>query len=792
MAFLSWLFGSSLAFLLHFLVHFINREKQKSTAPFFVKDDLIRYGIPFGLGLILALVFFFCFPRFPWFNGSLPFFFLSLLLSFVHPYRFFSLKGKDLPKRKIVCSSLLMIGILLESFACNSKAYPMKGDSYQYDGSSSLVAGTFEAMEDGSLRLHEGSYFLLSWGKDERPKNIALSFAEQNGSTITAKLSYTVDGSNFLSYGNYVLDTTNGNSNILPLPSYGGETIKAYRVDFSFQKNYYASPVSATLASFSLNVPFSFHYSLLRFGAYSCIVVFFSYLSYFASKKGKDVSRKIPYLVIGGVATVLLIGAFSYVVMNLGDFATPYPISAEDLHAHITSSTGKTDIFVSLFDAFRKGRIDLDLEVDPKLLALENPWSPSQRSAARVSYYWDHAFYNGKYYSYYGPMPVILVSFPFYYLTGSKYALNAFGLEVFGMAFLIPSFLLLLFEIFRLIQKKVNYIEYAFFSAMGLLASMMILAFTWKDGDCHEAIYHVPDIYGLAFFDLFFAFVLQAYREKRLRIIPLSFAGLFFVFLVFTRPNLFLGLLITLPFLLGILFEKGVPAKRKLLDFSPMFGVLLIGAVLACLYNYARFDSILEFGQSYQLNVTDQRNLTYSFEKLLPTFFHFFCQGGNFYDEFPYLSCTVQRYHFETTALAPYVSGCFGLLGIPLFWVAILNPFFFWKDSTKSEKAMGILFPLFLFLFAFTTYSKAGVCPRYLIEFFHLATLGSVFGLLQLEKRTQDTSARNGVAGGSFLLLGVSAFLCLCLSFDSFDGMKAGSCFGLLLRLKEAFFTYNF
>ena len=792
MAFLSWIIGSSAAFLLHFLFRFVQRKKQKSTAPFFSQGDWIRYGIPFGFGFLLALVFFFCFPRYPFPNGSLPFFFLCLLLCFVHPYRFFSLRGKDLPKRKIICSSLLMLGILLESFACNAKAYPMQGDSFPYSPLSSSLSGNYEAMEDGSLRLHEGSYFVLSWGREDKPQNIGLFFLEQNGSTISAKVSYSVDGSTFVSSGSYVLDTSNGNSNILPLPRQKEEPIQAYRVDFSFQKGYYASPLSATLSSFSLNVPFSFHYSPLRFGAYSCLVLFFCYLPYFASKKGKDLSGKTPYLILGGIASVLLIGVFSYAMMNLGDFATPYPISVQDLHAHITSSTGKTDIFVSLFDAFKKGRVDLDLEVDPKLLALENPWSPSQRSQAGVSYYWDHAFYGGKYYSYYGPMPVILVSFPFYFLTGGKYALNAFGLEAFGMAFLIPAFLLLLLEIFRLVQKKVNWIEYAFFSAMGLSTSMMILAFTWKDGSCHEAIYHVPDIYGLAFFDLFFAFVLQAYRSKRLRILPLGFAGLFFVFLVFTRPNLFLGLLITLPFLLAILLEKGVPAKRKLIDFAPMFGVLVLGAALACLYNYARFDSILEFGQSYQLNVADQRNLTYSAQKLLPTFFHFFCQGGVFYDEFPYLSCSVQRYSFETTSLAPYVTGYYGLLGIPLFWASLLNPFFFWKGSGKAEKAMGILFPAFLFLFAFTTYSKAGVCPRYLIEFFHLATLGSAFALLQIKKRTQDTPAANWVAGGSFLVLGVSAFLCLSLSFDSFDGMKAGNCFGLLLRLKEAFFAYNF
>ncbi|MDD7042608.1 MAG: hypothetical protein PUI68_00435, partial [Mollicutes bacterium] len=177
---------------------------------------------------------------------------------------------------------------------------------------------------------------------------------------------------------------------------------------------------------------------------------------------------------------------------------------------------------------------------------------------------------------------------------------------------------------------------------------------------------------------------------------------------------------------------------------------------------------------------------------ILPTFFHFFCQGGNFYNVFPYISCTVQRYSFETTALAPYVSSCYGLFGVPFFWLSLFAPFLFLKKAKNPEKIMGIIFPFFLFFFAFTTYSKAGVCPRYLIEFFHLATIISVFTFLQLQKRVQDTPTQNWVLGGGFLIMLISAFVCLSLNFDSFDGMKAGNFFGLLLRLKETFFAYNF
>lgn len=791
MVFVSYLLGSLLAIAIDLLARFFVKKKKGEKPLQFAKEDIWRYVIPLGVGLLFSLMFFFLFPRFPWLNGSWLFLCLSLLLLWMNPFSWF--QKKEAPqKRKIICVSLLSLGLLLEAFLMNYRAYPLKESSYVMDkGSSSLVLEN-TSLEKDDIKISNGSIFTISNIQEDNPANVQLNFNDINGASISVKVKYSFDGTNFSDLTTYKLSGTTNNSSILSLGKYS-EHVESFRLEFSFEGSYYASSDYAYVSFLSFNVPLEFHFSLFRVGFYSLSVILFTYLPYFARKEGEKEPTKIPYLVVGVFASVLLIGTLSYMFIHLSSTAVAYPIPIEELHAHTSGTTGKIDIFVSLFDAFKKGRIDLDLDVDPKLLELTNPWSPAERNAAHVSYYWDHAFYNGKYYSYYGPLPVIVASFPFYFLSGCRYVPTAFGLELIGMAFLIPSFLLLMIEIFRLIQKKVNWGQYALFSAVGLVTSMMIMAITWKDGWYHEAIYHVPDIYGLASFDLFFFFVLMAYREKRLRILPLSFAGLFFVFIVFSRPNLFLGLLVTAPFLFGILCEKDVPFKKKIVEFIPMISILLVGAVIACLYNYKRFDSILEFGQSYQLNVTDQRYLTYSPEKILPTIFHFFWQGGNFYNRFPYISCTYKRYDFETAALAPYVESFYGLLGVPLFWITLLTPFLFFKEERKSLKVTGILIPFFLFFFAFTTYSKAGLCPRYMIEFYHMSSLFSLMGLLKMRECAKENQKLSlWITGGGYFLLMSSLFICLCLSFDSFDGMKEGSCFGLLLRLREVFLSFNY
>lgn len=748
--------------------------------------DLFSFEISFLSALLFSVIAFICFPRIS-FSGGLWFSLaINLIVTFLRPARLIECSWRiaPFPKKKVIVASILLAGFLSETFIASSGAYRMEHETVSYSSLSSegSISGIYSQNEDGSIRITNNSCIILSWNEEWMPENVGFTFKEGSGATITVKSYYSLDGVEFTQIGSHRMDDRNTNFSILPL----------YKVDapyfkwsFEFITNFYSSPIYADLESISIEIPLEFNFSPIRFGLFSFLVLFFAHLKEISGKKEEKKVGRTPYLAIAGVMVAFLIGLGIFISVAPGEMARLYPIPIDELYAQQTSHTGETDIFVSLFDAFMKGRVDLDLPVDPGLLELSNPYDPSARAA--YDYYWDHAFYNGKYYSYYGPMPVVLMSFPFYFLSGGRLVLTAFGLEVMGMPLFVGSFLLLLLEIMQLGKKQFSWGQYITFAVLGLFTIMSISVFTWKNGIYHEAVYHVPDIYGMAAFSMFLFFTFRAYRKEKLRSLNLALAGLFFVFVIFARPNLFVGLIAVAPLFLGILFQKGVKAKTKAIWFFPMAGVLAAGGALACVYNYVRFDSILEFGQSYQFTVADQTNLTYSTQKLLPTFFHFFLQGGKFYNQFPYLSCSNIRYDFETKALAPYVQSCYGILAVPFFWIAILLPFIYHSSQKKGLQWMGYLFPLTLFIFAFTTYSKAGVCPRYLSEIFYLSTIGSIFGLLRMEELTQDTNFGPICVGVGIGLFVLSAFICLNLSFDSFDGMKEGSFGGLLLTFREAF-----
>ena len=70
-------------------------------------------------------------------------------------------------------------------------------------------------------------------------------------------------------------------------------------------------------------------------------------------------------------------------------------------------------------ESLLEGHLYIDYQdIDPKLLEMENPYDPEARKQAKVDFHWDHAWYNGHYYMYFGIVPVLSVFLPFGSLQG--------------------------------------------------------------------------------------------------------------------------------------------------------------------------------------------------------------------------------------------------------------------------------------------------------------------------------------------------------------------------------------
>ena len=258
--------------------------------------------------------------------------------------------------------------------------------------------------------------------------------------------------------------------------------------------------------------------------------------------------------------------------------------------------------YEKMTESILNGHLYLEYDVDPRLMEMDNPYDPIARDEEGVDYHWDHAFYNGHYYMYFGVVPVFLTFLPYKLITGLT--LTTYHATQLYTALFIAG----LFVFFQKVKKNM-------FPSLSLhLQLEMSVAFSLMSVwfiSARPALYCTAIAAGICMEIWSFVFFFQAVfvEKSENKQISTAFWGSLFGALAFgCRPTAALANLVV-PFFLIVYLKKRskIDAKliaKLLLAALPYF----IIAALLMAYNNARFDSPFEFGQAYQLTVTDQRD----------------------------------------------------------------------------------------------------------------------------------------------------------------------------------------
>jgi len=761
----------------------IRQRKKKTILPdrwWF--EDSIDFAINLAFVLIFALILVLAFGGTTFWNSIFYFATLSVICLFIQPLKFFNLiKSKLLfaneNKRKSVLSITLLTFVLLETFAFNARAYSTNQaatDVLMSDSSIDVGDGTLN--DDGTVTYSENEYFIIT-PSDTSATRMCLDFSSTVSEEVTVKIYSSTDTLLIRELDEYICNPVVTDANLIKLSDlskYG-----SLKVIFSFNwaalgyGDNVGKAQTVSIKGVILNAPILFYYSPLRFIGVSILAAAIIYLSYFVEKvegKVKDISRKWELgILIGGAAVFL--GFLTYAIINSGSYFFSYPLK---------NSVEEYDIYTQMFDAFRKGQFNLDVAVGNGIAKL-----------------WDHAYYNGNCYSYYGVLPVFLVSFPLYFLTGM--VPQVVLLETLGAILEVQVMLILIVEICKVFFKKLNNWTLAFILFVCFFTTLSVGFVTYKSyfiGDvitdpCVEGIYHIPVIYGLLSLDLFILMVLFAYQSKKFRMLFLAFSGLAFVFIMSTRPDLFLGLIFVIPLLIKMLLDKSDKVWHRLLNFVPMVVILFLGGALIAGYNYVRFGSIFEYGQRYQNTISDQSSLSILPDQILPGLFHYFLNPWTFNSTtyFPFIGVTNPRITSDSQDFSFYLNSYSGVFSIPFFLLILSLPFSLKKGEDRWLNAFAVLIPVAMAALAVVTYSFAGLCPRYMFEMYNLATLASVISLFKfLERKPQSKGAFIPII---FAMVLASIFICWNLANTSFFGMNGGDLNGIVLRIREAFGYFN-
>ena len=444
------------------------------------------------------------------------------------------------------------------------------------------------------------------------------------------------------------------------------------------------------------------------------------------------------------------------------------------------SSTGYYDL---LADAFLDGNTYLPVEPSPELLALDDPYDPAQNAALRLH---DASLFEGRYYLYFGPAPVLLVHLP----------LRLVGVEaddaLAGALLSAVGFLFALALMRFLIQRYRPQTSLATRVAAALLLGLANAApFLMR----RPAAYEVAIAGGYCCLLAGLHLTLTGALRPRPSIARLAGGSLALGLAVASRPHLVLALPVFIWAWAAALRSGRSAAGRwptaRVLAWStvPLAACLIALAI----YNLARFGEITEFGSSYQLAGINTGELDrFDLSRLVPGLFFYLLAPPRLDVVFPFAHLAPS---YPGTLSPEYAAGIEPVAGAfattaPLV-LALAAPVVLLLGRRAGRESMSLASLLLLaalLVMAVPLLGFDGATMRYEMDWLTPLMLAALLVWLRL----RDVVAPRAVARAATATVGAvavlaAAFFGLAFSITGYgDGLRTASP-GAYDRLERAF-----
>ena len=341
--------------------------------------------------------------------------------------------------------------------------------------------------------------------------------------------------------------------------------------------------------------------------------------------------------------------------------------------------------------------------------------------ATGEGYLFDTAYYDGRYYVYFGVVPELLFYLPFFLATGADFP-TAIGVLIAMVAFLIGC-TALLDRFARYHFKQVSLGVFLLLQAPLVLCSGMLYLVKFP------TFYSLPIMCGLAFS----VWGLYLWMRGRASERPCGWylAGSACMALVAgCRPQLLVLSLVAFPlFWRRFITKKRLFTKEGAGEFACLLAPYFIVAAGLMWYNWARFGSPTDFGANYNLTVHDMPKRGLSLGRILPALFAYFIQPPTVDGTFPFILPVV----FDTTYMGQTVrevtfGGIFACL--PVLWLLPFAPSLlkarFQQRSTNTVAGAVLVLLASGVLVALFDAELAGILQRYFADFSFMFLVSTV------------------------------------------------------------------
>lgn len=647
-----------------------------------------------------------------------------------------------LPRRQIIVHlaksilALLAVALFLEVFIFNLNYFTSLGyKPINLENRISLTKNT-----DGYFRISEHNSTLEFNNLNTRVENIALLMdPNQPAKNIDVKILFTdaahhryFDSTDYTEGIPVVqVSTISPKSQYINIKSTG--VVNSLSISFSGEISY---PI--LLKTIELNAHRPFMFVAWRFlTAFALLLLAFAFRPSSAIYRIRLNSYPRSSRAVISIATFIeccLLASFLFFGSNMVGIATAnYNYGEWDGRSIVnTFKVGGDNAqqYAELAKSISEGHFYLDEEPPEWLVNMDSPYDKGARDELTKETgeecLFDVAYYDGKYYVYFGVVPVFLFYLPFYLLTGQNFP-TAIGVLI-ALVFFILGCSALLDRFSRYFFKKVSL-------GLFLLMQMAIVACS---GILYLAkfptFYSLPLACGLAFsvWGLYFWVCGRTTESKGSlkRRVCFVAGSLCMALVAGCRPQLLLLSLLAFPlFWRKYIGQKEILSRRGLADFLCLIVPYLVIGALIMLYNHARFGSFGDFGANYNLTLNDMTQRGWIFGRFAAAFFAYFIQSPNTQGVFPFIQPVV----FDTTYMGQTIKeATFGgiLVCCPLLWTLFFSgPIARTRNRIRNTKTItGVIIVLVIsgLAVAMVDAQMAGILERYYADFSFMFLAASV------------------------------------------------------------------
>lgn len=407
-------------------------------------------------------------------------------------------------------------------------------------------------------------------------------------------------------------------------------------------------------------------------------------------------------------------------------FVMWYAVNANEIIKHLEGYSNQMQYY-DLTEALTKKQVYLDRKPSEELKNMKNPYDYITRQKLveekNADFAWDMAYYKGKYYVYFGIVPVITAYLPVYLITKEHIA-------NYILVFIIS--VLTMFGMYLFVKELVK----RYFKETKFLVFLLILGWLFNTSGLlgilgYATIYNVPIVYAIMFIFYGLYFWISSINDNKISSIRIFFGSMCMALVAGCRPHLLLSSFFAIPIFYKSVFKDRTLFSKKSIKQTIMFIIpYIIVAIPLMYYNYIRFGSITDFGSNYNITSNDITRRGFVFGRIGLGLYTLLFQLPNYKAVFPFLISN----SFATNYMGMTVYECIfgGVFVTNVLLLLSLVVRWFKEKIPKELYVICIMTIIMTLIITILDVEVGGILTRYILDFKWLLCISTLIIILSV------------------------------------------------------------